>query len=49
MKGKVIEEFEMYTLDVSYCKKIGIKDRGQKANELMRKDKKVEQAVVERT
>ncbi len=29
-------------------KKIGIKDRGQKANELMRKDKKVEQGMVEK-
>jgi DNA polymerase-3 subunit alpha len=49
MKGKVIEEFGMYTVDVSYCKKMGIKNRSQNANELMSKDKKVEQAVVERT
>jgi hypothetical protein len=40
MKGKVIEEFGMHSVDVSYCNKKGIKDRGQKANELMRKDKR---------
>ena len=39
MKGKVIEEFGVYSVDVSYCKRVGIKDRAQKANELMGKDK----------
>jgi hypothetical protein len=34
MKGKVIEEFGMCTVDVTYCKKMGIKDRAGKANEL---------------
>ena len=34
MKGKVIEEFGVYTVDVRYCKKAGIKDRTDKANEL---------------
>ncbi|MES2647652.1 MAG: DNA polymerase III subunit alpha [Bacteroidota bacterium] len=34
MKGKVIEEFGVYTVDVYYSNKIGIKDRAQKANEL---------------
>ena len=48
MKGKVIEEFGVYTIDVSYCKKIGIKDRAQKANELLRKDKSHQQILVER-
>ncbi len=48
MTGKVVEEFGVYSVDVSYCKKIGIKDRAQKANELMKKDKKVEQILVER-
>lgn len=41
MRGKVAEEFGVYTVEVIYCKKIGIKDRGQKANELMRKDKRL--------
>ncbi|WP_018616646.1 hypothetical protein [Segetibacter koreensis] len=36
LKGKVIEEFGMYTVDVSYCKKVGIKDRAGKANELLK-------------
>jgi hypothetical protein len=35
MKRKVIEEFGMYTVYVSSCKKMGIKDRMQRANELM--------------
>ena len=34
MKGKVIEEFGVYTVDVRYCKKAGIKDRKDKANKL---------------
>ncbi len=34
MKGIVIEEFGVYTVDVKYCKKIGIKDRADKANQL---------------
>jgi len=32
MKGKVLEEFGVYIVEASYHKKIGIKDRGQKAN-----------------
>ncbi len=47
MTGKVVEEFGVYTVEVSCYKKIGIKDRAQKANELLKKDKKVEQMVVE--
>ncbi len=35
----------MYTVKRSYCKKVGIKDSAQKANELMKKDKKVEQML----
>ncbi len=48
MKGKVAEEFGVYSVEVSYCKKIGIKDRAQRANDLLKKDKKVEQMLVER-
>jgi DNA polymerase-3 subunit alpha len=32
MKGKVTEEFGVYSVDVSYCRKIGIKDRAQTGN-----------------
>ena len=28
MKGKVVEEFGVYSVDVSFCKKVGIKERG---------------------
>jgi hypothetical protein len=31
-----VEEFGMYTVEVVYCKKIWIKERGQKGNELER-------------
>jgi len=48
MTGKVVEEFGVFTVEVSFCKKVGVKDRAQKANELLKKDKKVEQIVVER-
>ena len=34
MKGKVIEEFGVYTVDVQFCKKVGIKERSQVANSL---------------
>jgi hypothetical protein len=46
MKGKVIEEFGMYTVNVSYCKKMGIKDRAGKANDLLKKDKSYEFGMV---
>jgi DNA polymerase-3 subunit alpha len=32
MKGKVVEEFRVYTVEVYSCKKVGIKDRVQKEN-----------------
>ncbi len=48
MKGKVVEEFGVYSVEVTYCKRIGIKDRAQKANELMSKDKSYQQILVER-
>lgn len=48
MNGKVVEEFGVFSIDVSYCKKIGIKSRAQKANDLMKKDKHFEQILVER-
>ena len=35
MTGKVVEEFGVFTVEVSYCKKVGIKDRAQSANKLM--------------
>jgi len=41
MRGKVVEEFGVYSVEVSYCKKVGIKQRGQKANALMKGDKEV--------
>ena len=34
MKGKVIEEFNVYTVDVQYCQKTGIKNREGKTNQL---------------
>lgn len=34
MQGKVVEEFGVFSVEVNYCKKIGIKDRAGKANEL---------------
>jgi DNA polymerase-3 subunit alpha len=40
MRGKVVEEFGVFTVDVSCCKKVGIKARGEKANELLKEDKK---------
>ncbi len=48
MNGKVVEEFGVYSVEVNYCKMIGIKDRAQKANELMNKDKSYQQILVER-
>ncbi len=30
MKGKLVEEFGVFGVEVSFCKKVGIKDRGQK-------------------
>lgn len=45
---EVVEEFGVFTVEVSYCKKVGIKDRAQKANELLKKDKSYEQMLVER-
>ncbi len=48
MKGKVAEEFGVNSVEVNYCKRIGIKERAQKANELMSKDKSYLQKLVER-
>ncbi len=45
---EVVEEFGVFTVEVSYCKKVGIKDSAQKANELLKKDKSYEQMLVER-
>ena len=39
MKGKVVEEFGVYSVEVNYCKRVGIKARAQQANELRKKDK----------
>ena len=49
MKGKVVEEFGVYLVEVNYRKRIGIKDRAQKANELISKDKSYQQILVERS
>ncbi len=35
MKSKVVEEFSVYSVEVNYCKRISIKVRAQKANELI--------------
>jgi DNA polymerase-3 subunit alpha len=32
MKGKVVDDFGVYSVEVSYCKKIGIKDRTEVGN-----------------
>ena len=48
MKGKVVVEFGVYSVDVNYCERVGLKERAQKANELMKKDKSHEQIFVER-
>lgn len=44
----MVEEFGVYSVEVNYCKKIGVKDRAQKANDLLKKDKSYEQILVER-
>ncbi len=31
MKGKVVEEFGVYFIEVNYCKRVDIKNRAQKA------------------
>ena len=45
MTGKVVKEFGVFAVEVNYCKKVGIKDRGKKGNELMGKDIKIEQGL----
>ena len=37
MKGKVVEEFGVYSVEVNWCRKIGIKSRKQTANEYVKK------------
>jgi hypothetical protein len=49
MKGKVIEEFGVYTVDVRSCNKVGMKSRAQAANNLLSKDKSHKQIEVPRT
>lgn len=39
MKGRVVEEFGVYSVEVGYCKKLGYKERSSFANLLYRKDK----------
>ena len=48
MKGKVVEEFGVYSIEVNYRKRIGVKDEAQKANELISKDKSYQQILEER-
>lgn len=38
MKGMVIEDFGVFTLDVKWCRKVGIKDRTALANSLVSND-----------
>lgn len=40
---EVVEESWVFTIAVNYFKKVGIKDRGQKGNELLKRDKEVKQ------
>jgi DNA-directed DNA polymerase III (polc) len=35
MRGKVVEEFGVFSVEVNYCKKVGIKERDQVANKLL--------------
>jgi DNA polymerase-3 subunit alpha len=35
MKGKVVEEFGVYSVEVHFCKKLGIRDRADQANQLV--------------
>ena len=48
MKGKVIEEFGVYTVDVQYCRKVGMKQRTGTANTILLKDKSHRQMEVPR-
>ena len=48
MKGKVVEEFGVYSFEVSWCGKVGIRSRSQKATELSNEDKSYQQVVVKR-
>ncbi len=43
MKGKVVEEFGVFTVGALF-KKVGSKERGQKGNELLKKDTPIELA-----
>ncbi len=38
MKGKVVVEFGVFSVEVEHCSRVGIKDRAQQANELPEKD-----------
>jgi hypothetical protein len=37
MKGKVVEDFGVFTVEVINYKEVGIKDRKQKENELVKR------------
>ncbi len=47
MKDKVAEKFGVYSVEVNYCKRVGITKWAQKANELMSKDKSSQQVLIE--
>ncbi|HEY0749581.1 MAG TPA: DNA polymerase III subunit alpha, partial [Chitinophagaceae bacterium] len=49
MKGKVIQEFGVYTVDVQYCRKVGMKQRTEKANAILQKDKSHQLMAVPKT
>jgi hypothetical protein len=44
MKRKVVEEFGVYSFEVNYCKKIGIKDTAE-SNDLFKNDYSYKQVV----
>ena len=49
MTGKVVEEFGVYTLDVAYLQKLGIKSRAAtKAGKLMDRQKGWQQGLIKR-
>jgi len=35
MKGKVVQEFDVYAVEVSRCKRVGVKGREEKGNGLV--------------
>lgn len=46
MKGKVVEEFGVYSVDVNYCRKVGYKGRTDSANHLQKRNSGKEEVLV---